>query len=65
MGDFHAFPESVTAFENSGVVSQLKGGDGILREMLKIPGRYRGKTGFFEFIKEANGEINHRLFRAL
>jgi hypothetical protein len=61
--DFHAFPESVTAFESSGVISAIKGGDGVTRQMLKIPGSYRGKKGFFELIKEADGTINHRLFR--
>lgn len=60
---FHAFPESVKAFESSGVISTIKGGDGITRQMLKIPGEYGGKKGFFEFIKEADGSINHRFFR--
>jgi len=62
-GDFHAFPESVKAFESSGVTSTIKGGDGITRQILKIPGEYGGKKGVFEFIKEANGSINHRLFK--
>lgn len=60
---FHAFPESVTAFENSGIISTIKGGDGVTRQMLKIPGEYGGKKGFFEFLKEADGSINHRFFR--
>jgi hypothetical protein len=60
---FHAFPESVTAFEKSGVISTIKGGDGLMRQILKIPGEYGGKKGFFEFIKEADGAINHRFFR--
>ena len=64
-GDFHAFPESVKAFESSGTITTIKGGDGITRQMLKIPGSYGGKQGFFEFIKDANGTINHRLFRPL
>jgi filamentous hemagglutinin len=44
-------------------VSKITGGDGVTRDMLRIPGGYRGKDGFFEFIKEANGSINHRLFK--
>jgi len=63
-GDFHAFPESVTAFQDAGALSKLTGRDGLVRDMLKIPGEYRGKEGNFEFIKEADGSINHRLFRA-
>ena len=64
-GDFHAFPESVKAFENAGKITTIKGGDGVTRQMLKISGSYRGKQGFFEFIKNSDGYINHRLFRPL
>ena len=60
--DFHGFPESVKAFESDGIITTIKGGDGVTRQMLKIPGEYGGKKGFFEFIKESNGSINHRLF---
>ncbi|TXH06041.1 MAG: hypothetical protein E6R07_01410 [Nevskiaceae bacterium] len=62
-GDFHAFPESVKGFQDAGQLSKLTGGDGIVRDMLKIPGGYRGKEGAFEFIKDADGSINHRLFK--
>jgi len=62
-GDFHAFPESVKGFQDAGQLSKITGGDGVVRDMLKIPGEYKGKVGFFEFIKEADGSINHRLFR--
>lgn len=44
-------------------VTQLTGRDGIVRDILKIPGDYQGKEGVFEFIKEPDGSINHRLFR--
>ncbi|MCB2215199.1 MAG: hypothetical protein KQH59_03975 [Desulfobulbaceae bacterium] len=62
-GDFHAFPESVKAFQNQGKLSKITGGDGITRQKLEIPGIYRGNKGNFEFIKESNGKINHRLFK--
>lgn len=62
--DYHSFPESVTAFESAGTVSRVKGGDGIIRTKLSRLGSYKGKEGFFEFIKEPNGDINHRLFKA-
>ncbi|WP_442604725.1 DUF637 domain-containing protein [Pseudomonas gingeri] len=62
-GDFHAFPESVITFQGAGTVTQLTGRDGIVRDILKIPGDYQGKEGVFEFIKEPDGSINHRLFR--
>jgi len=62
-GDYHAFPESVKAFQAAGQVTSIKGGDGVAREMLTIPGGYKGREGSFEFIKDANGVINHRLFK--
>ena len=62
-GDFHSFPESVKGFQDAGKVSKLKGGDGVVREKLEIPGSYRGLDGQVEFIKEPNNTINYRLFR--
>ncbi len=62
-GDLHGFPEAVTAFQRAGQVTKITGGDGVVRDMLKIPGEYRGKQGVFEFIKESDGSINHRLFK--
>jgi hypothetical protein len=59
---FHGFPEGVKAFEKYGIRSVIKGGDGIERQMLRIPGQYGERSGFFEFIKEADGSINHRVF---
>ncbi|HEY0287615.1 MAG TPA: VENN motif pre-toxin domain-containing protein [Pseudomonas sp.] len=62
-GDLHGFPESVTTFQGARQVTKITGGDGVVRDMLKIPGEYRGKQGVFEFIKESDGSINHRLFK--
>jgi filamentous hemagglutinin len=61
-GEFHSFPESVTAFESAGSVRTITGGDGVVRQMLEIPGSYGGRDGVFQFIQEADGSINHRLF---
>ena len=61
-GDFHSFPSSVEAFESNGIIEIIQGGDGIIRSKLSIPGYYRGRKGIFEFIKEPDGNINHRLF---
>lgn len=55
--DLHGFPESVKAFQDAGQVSRITGGDGIGRDLLKIPGGYKGREGNFEFIKEADGLI--------
>ena len=62
-GDYHSFPESVTAYEKAGKVTKIVGGDGVTRTKLTIPGSYKGRNGVFEFIKEQNGDINHRLFK--
>ncbi|MEX3634725.1 hypothetical protein [Paraburkholderia sp. BR14320] len=61
-GDHHGFPQSVDAFSGEGTVSQIVGGDGVTRSMLTIPGTYNGKTGVFEYIRNPDGTINHRLF---
>lgn len=51
----------------SGSIKTITGGDNITREMLEIPGSYTTaggevKEGVFQFIKEVDGTINHRLF---
>ena len=63
LGDNHAFPDAVKAFESSGAVSKVVGGDGVTRQLLRIPGQYNGRSGYFEFMKEPNGLINHRFFK--
>jgi RHS repeat-associated protein len=66
-GEFHGFPESVTAFENFGTTSSLTGGSGATYQMLSIPGSYLSSEGDwyegeFQFIKDSTGLINHRFF---
>jgi filamentous hemagglutinin len=59
---FHGFPESVTAFQQDGYITHIKGGDGI-RSQLNIPGYYKGYHGEFQFMKGSDGIINHRFFQ--
>ena len=62
-GDYHAFPESVDTFGSEGKMTQITGGDGIVRTKVEIPGSYGGKPGMFEYIIEPDGTtVNHRLF---
>lgn len=61
-GDFHSFPESVDGHAHQGTISTITGGDGVERLKLEISGSYRGREGIFEYIREPNGTINHRLF---
>jgi hypothetical protein len=66
-GEFHSFPESVAAFESSGTVRAMTGGDKVVRQVLEIPGSYRStggnlSDGVFQWIKNPDNTINHRLF---
>ncbi|WBV22393.1 VENN motif pre-toxin domain-containing protein [Pantoea piersonii] len=61
-GDFHSFPESADGYAEQGKILVIKGGDGVESLRLEITGSYRGKEGVFEYIREPNGAINHRLF---
>jgi hypothetical protein len=67
VGEFHSFPESLTGLESSGSVSIITGGDAAKYKMLRIPGSYQSTGGTwyegeFQFIKDSNDVINHRLF---
>ena len=61
-GEFHSFPELVKNYESFGTVRTITGGDGVARQVLEIPGSYGGRNGVFQFIKNPDGTINHRLF---
>ena len=66
-GEFHSFPESVAAFESAGTVRAMTGGDKVVRQVLEIPGSYRSANGnmsdgVFQWIKNPDNTINHRLF---
>ncbi|MEW6196684.1 MAG: RHS repeat-associated core domain-containing protein [Bacteroidota bacterium] len=63
IGDLHSFPEVVKNFERYGKVSKIKGADNKIRQMLTIKGTYQNRKGQFEFIKDEEGNINHRFFR--
>jgi len=60
---FHGFPKSLDGFATKfGQWSTKVGADGKTYQWLKMNGSYGGKTGTFEYIKDANGIINHRFF---
>ncbi len=60
---YHAFPKSVDSYATKfGKWSTKLGEDGKTYQWLKMPGSYGGKTGVFEYTKDANGLINHRFF---
>ncbi len=60
---FHGFPKSIDGFATKyGQWTTKLGGDGKVYHWLKMKGSYGGKTGVFEYTKDANGLINHRFF---
>ena len=60
----HSFPKSVDGYATKfGQWSIKIGADGKVYQWLEMPGSYGGKTGVFEYIKDANGIINHRYFK--
>jgi hypothetical protein len=66
-GEFHSFPESITAFEKSGIVERMFDVNGNPFQRLRIPGSYLSShgnwyTGEFRFIKSSDGDITERLF---
>lgn len=59
----HSFPKSVDGFAAKyGQWTTKVGANGQTYQWLKIQGSFGGKTGTFEYIKDANGLINHRFF---
>ena len=60
--DNHGFPLQVDNFASEGMVTKIKGGDGIVRTKVELPGSLQGRDGTFEWIIEPDGSVNHRLF---
>ncbi len=54
--------EQETVNAQNGKVETIIGGDGVPRAKLTVQGSYRGKSGTFEYIRNPDGTINHRLF---
>ncbi|MFC1400437.1 MULTISPECIES: RHS repeat-associated core domain-containing protein [Streptacidiphilus] len=61
-GDYHGFPEIADTIPTMRNTTIESGGDGIPRMHVRLPGEYDGKQGFFHWIIEQNGNVNHRLF---
>lgn len=60
-GDNHSFPESIKVFQLNGVIKNFQGMVGIV-PMLEIRGNYNGSKGYFQFMLNNSGQINHRYF---
>jgi hypothetical protein len=61
-GDRHAFPLEVDNFAGDATVTPLRGGDGVLRQKVVLPGYWRGEQGTFQWIIEPDKAVNHRLW---
>ena len=60
----HAFPRNVEGYaQKYGKVTRFNGGDKKSYLKLEMNGSYSTKTGTFEWIKDANGIINHRFLK--
>ena len=58
----HAFPLIVDNYAGRGTLKNFVGDDGIARQRLQIQGSLNGKEGYFDYIIEPTGIINHRQF---
>jgi len=61
-GDYHNFPDIVDNYGAMGELSRIQGGDSKMYNQLKIYGSYDNKTGYFHYIWDNNGVLQHRLF---
>ena len=61
----HAFPSAVDSFVDINSGRKLKGGDGVVRSIIELPGNINNTPGVFEYIIEPNGLCNHRFFRSV
>ena len=61
----HSFPSIIDTFVDINSGRPLKGGDGIVRTIIELPGSINDRPGVFEYVIEPNGMCNHRYFRNL
>ncbi|MCH9633990.1 MAG: hypothetical protein S4CHLAM7_07240 [Chlamydiae bacterium] len=61
--DNHSFPKIVDNYASLSKRQIILGHDNIERTHLLLKGSYKGKEGYFEWIIEANKQVNHRLFK--
>lgn len=60
---YHAFPTTVdNVAAEIGTVTRVVGGDGATYLRLQVDGAINGVKGAYTYIKDAAGNINHRLF---
>ena len=61
--DNHGFPRIVDTHARHGKSFAFRGGDGVIRGGIELPGGYNGKSGKFQWIVEPGGKkSNHRIF---
>jgi len=61
---FHSFPKEIDELAAKlGKWTLEIGKDGNWYEWLRVPAILKGRSGVIEYVKKANGEITHRLFK--
>ena len=61
----HSFPSIIDTLVDIKSGRPLKGKDGIIRNLVELPGSINDTLGFFEYIFEPDGWCNHRFFRKI
>lgn len=60
--DFHGFPRMVDNYAGFGKKELIQGKDRLTRMKITLEGTYKRQDGYFEWIIESNGTVNHRVF---
>jgi len=60
---YHSYPSLIDEMALPSDQSTIVGRDGVSRTLIQMPGSINGAPGVFEYIIDADGVCNHRLFR--
>lgn len=60
---YHSFPSIIDNYARCQSAQVLYGGDGYARSYIRLFGAINGVNGYYEYIFEADGSCNHRLFQ--
>jgi RHS repeat-associated protein len=64
-GDAHSFPSLVDSQADWSDAASAEGGDGSWYLHVNVPGAVNGESGFYQYIVDENGVINHRMWSTM